>query len=104
MALAATTQECRFLTQLLHDVDKYRKYEPVTIFDDNQGSIALVENPVNYQRSKHIDIKYHFVRDECSQGRIKVMHMSSEEMIADILTKPVFRLKLNQFKDLKFGK
>ena len=42
------------------------------VFEDNQGAIALVENPVHHQRSKHIDIRYHFIRDHCNQGNVSV--------------------------------
>lgn len=48
------------------------------MFDDNQGATALVENPIHRQRSKHIDFKNRFVRDECNQGRFKVVYLSSE--------------------------
>jgi hypothetical protein len=104
MALAATTQECLFLTQLLRCIDTNTHYDCVTIFDDNQGAIALVNNPVHHQRSKHIDIKYHFVRDECSQNRIKLEYLPTADMIADIFTKPASKFKLQKFKDLMFGK
>jgi hypothetical protein len=104
MALAATTQESLFLTQLLHDIDMDCQYEPVTIFGDNQGAIALLKNPVHHQRSKHIDIKYHFVRTEFNRGKINVVYLPSEDMVADIFTKPASRYKLGQFKDFVFGK
>jgi hypothetical protein len=104
MALAAADQECLFLTQLLCDVDHNTHCEPVTIYDDNQGAIALAENPVHHQRSKHIDIKYHFIRDICMKGKINVVYLSTEEMVADIFTKPVSKVKLIKFKDLLFGK
>ena len=103
MALAAITQESLFLTQLLNDLDRDVQYQPVTIFDDNQGAIALVENPVHHQRSKHIDIKYHFVRDERSQGKIDVVYIPSKDMVADIFTKPVTRHQLDKFNKFLFG-
>ena len=106
MALAATTQESLFLTQLLHDIDIDGdcQFEPVTIFGDNQGAIALIENPVHHQRSKHIDIKYHFIRTEFNRGRIRIGYMPSEDMVADIFTKSVSRFKLIKFRELMFGK
>ena len=61
MALAATTQECLYLSQLLEHLDDCL-YNVPKIFEDNQGTIALAKNPVSRQRCKHIDIKYHFVR------------------------------------------
>jgi len=104
MALAATTQETLFLTQLLYDIDRDCQYEPLTIFDDNQGAVALVENPVHHQPAKHIDIKYHFVCTEFSQGKINVVYLPSEDMVADIFTKSVSRHQLDKFKDFLFGK
>jgi hypothetical protein len=104
MALAATTQESLFLTPLLHDIDNRDRYESATLFGDNQGAIALVKNPVHHQRSKHIDIKYHFVRDEYSRGKIDIVYLPSEQMVADIFTKPASKFKLDQFRDFMFGK
>lgn len=104
MALAAATQEALFLTQLLCDMDTNCQYEPVTIFEDNQGAIALVDNPVHHQRSKHIDMKYHFIRDECHRGKINVVYMPTSDMVADIFTKLSSKYKFNQFHDVLFGK
>ena len=104
MALAACVQEGLFLAHLLHDIDAHCQYEPFTVFEDNQGAIALVENPVHHQRSKHIDIRYYFICDQCIQGNVNVKYGPSSDMIADILTKCVFRHTLNQFKDFLFGK
>ena len=57
IALSAALQEGLYLTQLLRDIDEV--CGPVVIFEDNQGAIALSKNPVNRQRSKHIDVRYH---------------------------------------------
>ena len=52
------------LTDGLGDV-----YRPVLIFEDNQGDIALSKDPVNCQRSKHIDVRYHFIRSVTTKER-----------------------------------
>ena len=62
MALSITCQETIFIKQLLTDIMP-KNYEPTIIQSDNQGAIALIKNPVNRSRAKHIDIRYHFVRD-----------------------------------------
>ena len=62
MALSITCQETIFIRQLLTDIMP-KKYEPAIIRSDNQGAIALIKNPVKRSRSKHIDIRYHFIRD-----------------------------------------
>ena len=63
MALAKTTHESLYLIQLLNGMDPQQRYEPAKILGDNQGAITLSKDPVNRQRCKHIDIKYHFIRD-----------------------------------------
>ena len=103
MALGATTQESLYLSQLLKDMDPKNTYKCVKIYEDNQGAIALCKNPVNRQRSKHIDIKYHFVRSVLEEGRIKVVYCPTENMAADILTKPASKLKIQKFKRYLFG-
>ena len=96
-------QERLFLSQLLHDMHANCHDQPVTIYEDNQGAIALVENPVHHQRSKHIDIKYHFIRTECNRGKINVVYVPSSDMVADILTKSASKDKLRQFTSVLFG-
>lgn len=59
MAIAATTQESMYLVGILKGIYSSNQHVPVKIYEDNQGAIALSENPVCRQRSKHI--KYHFV-------------------------------------------
>ena len=62
MALASATQEALYLKQLLTEIDpQFDKTKVITLFEDNQGTIALVNNPVYHQRTKHIDIRYHFI-------------------------------------------
>lgn len=63
-------------------------YGKVLIMIDNQGAMSLAKNPVNHHRSKHIDIKYHFIRSEAHEGWINLQHIPSdwsEESAADIL-------------------
>ena len=75
---------------------------PPMIYGDNQGAIALSKNPVNHQRSKHIDVRYHFVRTEVNSGKV-VEYCSTADMDADVMTKPVTKVKLRNFKDFLFG-
>ena len=61
------------------------------------STIALAKNPVNRQRCKHIDIKYHFIRATVNSGRVILEYCPTEQMIADVLTKPATKLKLKKF-------
>lgn len=102
IGLATTTQESMYLTQLLNGMDR-KRYTCTKLFGDNQGAIALSKNPVNRQRSKHIDVKYHFIREAVNEGKIRIEHCPSEEMAADVLTKPVTRVRLRKFQKWFFG-
>lgn len=62
-----------------------------TIFCDNQSAIAQIVNQKNHERSKHIDIRYHFVRDLAADSLVKLIYLPTEDMIADIMTKPLAR-------------
>ena len=58
--------------------------ESVVLFANNQGAIALANNPIQHQRSKHSDIRYHFIRDEIMSGIVDLRYISSEENVSDI--------------------
>ena len=102
MALTAATQEAMFLSMLAKEFG-HLSTNPINICGDNEGSLSLVRNPVINQRSKHIDIKFHFIREKYSSGFISIAHVPSGENVADIMTKPSTRPKLNDFKVYLFG-
>ena len=64
------------------------------MYEDNQGAIAQIENPVHHQRTKHIDIGYNFIREQVINDCIDVEYLQTDLMVADFLTKPVGRIKL----------
>jgi hypothetical protein len=70
----------------------------VTMYGDNQGAIALTKNPHLHERSKHIDICYHFIRDLVEKEKLKIIYIPTEDMIADGLTKPLQRIAFTRFK------
>ena len=88
VALSTATQEAIWLRRLLADVGKPLE-EPIVVNEDNQGAIAMAKNPVGHARTKHIDIRYHFVREGVQDGAIILKYVATGEMIADILTKPL---------------
>jgi hypothetical protein len=65
------------------------QYKMVPIFCDNTSAIAISNNPVLHQRTKHIDIRYHFIRDHISNGEIELHFIPTEYQLADIFTKPL---------------
>ena len=60
---------------------------------DNKSAISLCKNPVFHDRSKHIDTHYHFIREFVEGGKIAVEYISSDDQLADILTKPLGHVK-----------
>ncbi len=90
MALCASTQEVFWIQSLLEEIE-YLSSKPATIYEDNQACIGLATNPVHYARSKHIDIKYHFIRDYVNKGDISIVYCPTKEMIADALMKLLLR-------------
>lgn len=61
--------------------------QPIQILEDNQSAIALSKNPQFHGCFKHIAIKYHFVREQVGNGKVKLSYCPSKDMIADMLTK-----------------
>jgi hypothetical protein len=66
---------------------------------DNQSCIKMTENPMFHDRSKHIEIRYHFIRDMVQRGALKLQYISTDEQVADVLTKPLSRVKFEHFRD-----
>ncbi|GJU57641.1 hypothetical protein Tco_1235407 [Tanacetum coccineum] len=64
-------------------------YEKIPIFCDNTNAIAISNNPVLHSRTKHIDIKYHFIRDHILKGDIELYFIPTQYQLADIFTKPL---------------
>ncbi|KAI3656369.1 hypothetical protein MP638_000785 [Amoeboaphelidium occidentale] len=60
--------------------------EPTTIYQDNMGTIAIAKNPEHHQKTKHIDIKYYFVREAVQNGIIKLKYCETRSMLADMMT------------------
>lgn len=90
------------MTQLLEHLDDDRYGVPM-IYEDNQGTIALAKNPVSRQRCKHIDIKYHFVRSTVNNGEVSLEYCPTDQMVADLLTKPATKVNLLTFSMFFFG-
>jgi hypothetical protein len=66
---------------------------PPILFTNNEATESIVKHEPDYQRSKHIDIRYHFVPDHYANGTFGVEHIATDKQLADILTKPLPRIK-----------
>ena len=96
MAATNASQEAVWLRALMHDLGYGKRY-PTVIKDDNQSCIALTKNPVFTARTKHIDIKYHYVREKVENKEVKFEYCATTNMVADVLTKALPRDKHMRF-------
>jgi hypothetical protein len=99
MALFAVVQEVIWMRRLLNQVlfcENGQVQEPTIVYQDNKSTILLANNPSQHSRTKHINTKFHFTRDQVNEGTIKIVYKSTEDMVADVLTKAVSRVKLKK--------
>jgi len=97
MALATATQEAIWLRHLESELHKKIKVAPTTIYCDNQSAIKFAGIDSYCARSKHIDLRYHFLRERVSEKDIELTYVGTQDMVADILTKPVSQKKTEDF-------
>ena len=64
-------------------------FDAIPLFCDNESSIKLANYPVQHSRTKHIDIRHHFLQDHEAKGDIALQHVSTDRQLVDIFTKPV---------------
>ena len=95
VAMTSAIQEAKFLKMLMLDMN-FDHVQPVKLFADNQGTIALAKNPVHHQRTKHIDIRYHFIREEINNKLVDVQFISTHGNLADVFTKAISKNKCRE--------
>jgi len=99
--VAAATAACQvvWLCRLLGELTGVEAHLPALMVD-NQPAIALAKNPVLHDRSKHIDVKFHFLRDCVDGGRSSLEFVEIDRQLADVLTKPLDRLRFTELKKM----
>ena len=100
--MAAAVQEALYLKQLLEDFGIQQK-RPIAIGEDNQSCIRLCQNPVMHKRSKHIETKFHFIRDKTEDGTISIHYVPTDKMAADIFTKSLPVSKVETLRAVLMG-
>uniref|UniRef100_A0AAV1TL57 Copia protein n=1 Tax=Peronospora matthiolae TaxID=2874970 RepID=A0AAV1TL57_9STRA len=73
--------------------------EAIKMYEDNQGSIALAKNPEFHKRTKHIDIRYHFVREKVESGEVVLEYCPTQDMLVDMMTKPIAAVQFENIRD-----
>ena len=106
MAGCLASQEAIYLSNLFRDMDvcsPKTERVPVLLHVDNQGAMDLARNPVNHKRSKHISIKYHFIREKVANNDIELSYIRSNDNVSDMMTHAVPKPKLLKFRQYLFG-
>jgi len=98
MALSDCAKQAVWIRTLLTELGLSMVATP--IYGDNQGSIFIASNPITEKRSKHIDIRYHWVRACIENKQVELMFIPGEDNPADTLTKPLGRIKFEKFREL----
>ena len=91
---AATSSACQavWLRRILADINQEHE-EPTVIYCDNKAAIAMTKNPAYHGRTKHVDIRVHFIRDLVVEGKVVLQYCNTNEQVADVLTKALSRDK-----------
>ena len=99
IALSTACQELVWLRRLLSDVG-LKQDVPSIIYEDNQGAIELSRNPKFHNRTKHIDVSFHFIREQVNNNKACVKYCPTEDMLADIMTKVLPKVSFTRFRDI----
>lgn len=85
IALTSGIKEAKWLSILERELNIPKK--PITIYEDNQSTMKLAENRITSERSKHIEVKYHYIRNEIEKKNFRLEYIPTEFQTADVLTK-----------------
>lgn len=99
--MAATAAACQgiWLHRVLSQISDV-KPGPITLYIDNRSAVDLAKNSVFHGRSKHIDLRYHFIRECVEKGLIVIKHVRTDEQRADVLTKALAATKFEKMRRL----
>lgn len=95
ISLTDTCKEGLFIRKFLKDI--INKNIVITIHNDNQSALKLCKNSLYHSRTKHIDVRHHFIRQCVNDKIVKLKYLCTNDMLADILTKPLCKVKHNNF-------
>ena len=99
MAITEGAKEAVWLRRLLSEIHAINAHTPTTIHGDNQDSLNLAHNPIFHGRTKHIEIKHHFIREKIQTGEIDLKFTPTSEQLADILTKALGRTAFERLRE-----
>jgi hypothetical protein len=99
IAQAHAAKEALWLRSFVSEI-RNEPARAITINSDNQGAIALAKDNKFHARTKHIDVRYHFIREAVEDGKVSVVYIPTDDNLADIFTKPLAKTKFRRFVEL----
>jgi hypothetical protein len=99
MALSEAAKEAIWIRRFLNELN-FRDDQSVLIFADNKSAIDLIINPLYHKRTKHIEMRWHWIRKMVDRKKIILKYLSTSEMIADGLIKSLPALAFNKFRTM----
>ena len=97
IALSESCKELKWVKMLIDSFSEFVVPDKITLYTDSQSSMKLISNQKFSNRSKHIDTKYHYVKQLVDLGEIELKYCSTDVNIADMMTKPLGNIKLKKF-------
>lgn len=98
-ALTMAVTEAIWIRGLLRDLGQ-QVADPTVIHEDNQACIRVAESDKPTRRMKHVDVRFHFVKNEIDNGTVRLLYVPSEDQIADVMTKGLPRIQFEKLRDL----
>ena len=85
------TKEAIWIKRFVSDIG--HKTGQMLVYCDNQGAIKLMKNSEYHRRTKHIDVRFHFIREKINEGIVEIAYVQTDQQLADLLTKPLPRTR-----------
>ena len=101
ISMAAVANQAIWLNKVLADLGQIQN-SSTELYCDNKSAIAIAQNPVQHGRTKHINVKFHSLREAEKNQLIKIVHCSTDVQLADLMTKALPRARL-EFLRLSLG-
>ncbi|WVZ23704.1 hypothetical protein V8G54_002248 [Vigna mungo] len=99
ISAAETTCQCTWIEAILQEL-KIVTCKPTCLKIDNKSAIDLAKNPISHGRSKHIETKYHYLREQVSKGKLELSYCKTDEQVADIFTKALRQSRFERLRSL----
>jgi hypothetical protein len=102
ISLSLCVSEACFLVNMLRELNYFCEKRKAVIFEDNQSTIRCCNSLEQIKRIKHLDIKFHFIKEKIRDGTVEIRYINTREQVADILTKPLNKATFERLRQKMF--